>query len=80
MEVNYESPTDENENIEKKNQDFLSELMEAGNSEHVAKAALDALGPEDVDEGTIVQTKNRNCILKVKLTRNPPKSGTKNPL
>ena len=54
MELGHESPTDENESLEKKNQEILSELIEAGISERVAKAALNTLKPEDVDTGTVL--------------------------
>ena len=55
MEVNGEGEPDVGDNIEKKKkiEEFLSELKEAGYHERVAMAALNVLGPEDVDEGIV---------------------------
>ena len=51
MQAADDKQDDENSDMEEKIKVFLSELVEAGNSEMVAKAALNALGPDDIDEG-----------------------------
>ena len=51
MQATDDKQDDGNGDMKEKIKVFLSELIEAGNREVVAKAALNALGPDDIDEG-----------------------------
>ena len=53
MENSNNNEDDGSGDLEVKEKEFLSELLEAGNTELVAQAALKALGPDDIDEGEI---------------------------